>query len=79
MEKITLKYPITVDGVKTDTLQLRRPIVKDMISMEKTEQSSAEKEVHLFANLCAIPFDSLLNADMADYTQLQQAYQDFLS
>ena len=77
--KVTLTDPITIDGVKVAVLQLRRPKVRDMLSVEKTAQNDAEKEIQLFANLCEVSPDNLLDLDMADYAKLQKAYQDFLS
>jgi len=76
---ITLDYDITVDGVKTSVLHLRRPKVRDMLSVEKTTEGDAEKEINLFANLCEVPPDSLMELDMSDYAKLQKVYQDFLS
>lgn len=76
---IPLTYPITVDGTSVDSLQLRRPKVLDMLTVEKSTQSDAEKEIHLFANLCEVHPSALHELDMADYTKLQKTYQDFLS
>ena len=41
--------------------------------------NDAEKEIQLFANLCELTPENLLDLDMADYSKLQKAYQDFLS
>lgn len=77
--KIELKFPITIDGTKVSVLQLRRPKVRDMLGVEKGAQNDAEKEIHLFANLCEITPEQILELDMADYAGLQKAYQGFLS
>lgn len=77
--KVVLAHAISIDGVQIKSLRLRRPKVRDMLSVEKNAQSDAEKEINLFANLCEVPPDSLLDLDMADYAKLQKAYQDFLS
>ena len=74
-----LTYPIMIDGVEVEKLQLRRPKVRDMLSVDKTAQSDAEKEIALFANLCEVPPASLHELDMSDYARLQQDYQSFLS
>ena len=76
---IALIYPIEVDGVKTDILRLRRPKVRDMLTVESTATSDAEKEINLFANLCEVSPESLMDLDMRDYAQLQKTYQSFLS
>jgi hypothetical protein len=78
-QSVTLRFPITVDGAEVDALVMRRPKVRDMLAVEKSAQPNAEKEIHLFANLCEVPPDSLYELDMSDYTKLQQTYQSFLS
>lgn len=77
--KINLQYPIKLDGAEISVLSLRRPKVRDMLSVEKSAQTDAQKEIQLFANLCEIRPDDLHELDMADYAKLQKAYQDFLS
>ncbi|MGB0503597.1 MAG: phage tail assembly protein [Thalassolituus sp.] len=77
--KIELTHPIDIDGIKVSVLQLRRPKVRDMLSVEKSVDNDAEKEIQLFANLCELTPENLLDLDMADYSKLQKAYQDFLS
>jgi len=76
---IELKYPISVDGVNVKLLKLRRPKVRDMLGVEAAKVSDAEKEINLFANLCEVTPEALMDLDMADYAKLQKAYQDFLS
>ena len=77
--KIELTHPIDIDGTKVSVLQLRRPKVRDMLSVEKSVDNDAEKEIRLFVNLCELTPENLLDLDMADYSKLQKAYQDFLS
>ncbi len=48
---IELKYPISVDGMNVKSLKLRRPKVRDMLGVDATKVSDAEKEINLFANL----------------------------
>ncbi|SMG64174.1 conserved hypothetical protein [methanotrophic bacterial endosymbiont of Bathymodiolus sp.] len=50
-----------------------------MLGVEKSVDNDAEKEIQLFANLCELTPENLLDLDMADYSKLQKAYQDFLS
>lgn len=76
--KLELSHPITVDGVSVQVLTLRPPKVRDMLLVDKSTQSDAEKETHLFAHLCEIPPEAILELYMADYVKLQNAYQDFL-
>lgn len=77
--KIELTHAIEIDGTKVGVIQLRRPKVRDMLSVEKSVDNDAEKEIQLFANLSELSPDNLLELDMADYAKLQKAYQDFLS
>ena len=77
--KIELKYPIKMDGAEVSVLRLRRPKVRDMLAVEKSGEHDAEKEIQLFANLCEVKAEDLHDLDMADYGQLQKAYQGFLS
>jgi len=77
--KIELTHSIEIDGAKVSVIQLRRPKVRDMLSVEKSVDNDAEKEIQLFANLSELSPDNLLELDMADYATLQKAYQDFLS
>lgn len=77
--KIQLSHSIEIDGAKVSVIQLRRPKVRDMLSVEKSVDNDAEKEIQLFANLSELSPDNLLELDMADYAKLQKAYQDFLS
>ena len=79
MSTIKIKYPINVDGVKVKSLKLRRPKVRDMLSVESGQITDAEKEINLFANLCEVTPEALMELDMSDYAKLQKAYQDFLS
>lgn len=76
---IELNYAIDMDGAKVKVLHIRRPKVRDMLSVEKTSTTDAEKEINLFANLCEVTPESLMDLDMSDYSKLQKAYQDFLS
>ncbi|OOY34370.1 phage tail assembly protein [Solemya velum gill symbiont] len=77
--KIELTHSIEIDGAKVGVIQLRRPKVRDMLSVEKSVDNDAEKEIQLFSNLSELSPDNLLELDMADYAKLQKAYQDFLS
>lgn len=76
---VPLITPITVDGATLNELTVRRPKVRDMLAMENAAKTDAEKEINLFANLCEVTPASLHDLDMADYSKLQKAYQDFLS
>jgi len=77
--KIELSRPIDVNGVPMGVIKLRRPKVRDMLSVETQTGSDAEKEIQLFAHLSELTPEQLMDLDMSDYSKLQKAYQDFLS
>jgi len=79
MTRIELKYPIEVAGETITSLNLRRPKVRDMLAADKTEGGEAEKEVAMFANLCEVSREVILELDGADYHRLQEEYSGFLS
>ena len=76
---IELTHAIEVNGISTQQLSCRRPKVRDMLAVEKMAKNDAEKEIQLFANLCEVTPDALMELDMSDYAKLQQVYQGFLS
>ena len=79
METIKLAYPVLVDGDTVNALQLRRPVVRDMLAADKAAGSEAEKEIRMFSNLCEVAPSVIESLDLADYTRLQETYKDFLS
>ncbi|GFN46369.1 phage tail assembly protein [Candidatus Regiella insecticola] len=79
MTEITLKHPITLDGRQYGKLSLRRPRVRDILAASKTMGGDAEKEATMFANLCEVDPNIVNELDIADYKQLQDIYQSFLS
>ncbi len=79
MEKINLHYPIKINGQEIKSLTLRRPKVRDHISISQTKESDQEKELRLFANLCEVAPADLHELDISDYAQIQETYKGFLS
>jgi hypothetical protein len=77
--KIMLDYPVKAHGVEVKSLQMRRPKVRDQLSVEKDKASDAEREVRLFANLTEQEPETIMDLDMKDYGKLQEAYKGFLS
>ena len=67
MELVQLAHPVNSDGLTTDTLHMRRPVVADMLLSEKLKGSDAQKEVTLFANLCEVAPSVIEALDMTDY------------
>jgi hypothetical protein len=79
MGKVKLATPIEVSGVKTDSLTMREPKVRDMLAAEKIGKSGAEREIAMFAMLCEVTSDEIESLSMRDYGSLQETYSDFLS
>ena len=79
METIKLAHPIEADGGTVSALQLRRPVVRDMLAADKAAGAEAEKEVRMFANLCEVTPGVIEALDLTDYMALQEAYRGFLS
>lgn len=79
MDKITLQYPIRINGVELKEVLLRRPKVRDRLIVDKMTVSDAEKEIFLVANLAEISKEAVEGLDLADYTKIQQKLQSFFS
>ena len=79
METIKLTHPIEADGGTVSALQLRRPVVRDMLAADKAAGTEAEKEVRMFANLCEVTPSVIEALDLTDYMMLQETYRGFLS
>ncbi|MES9873166.1 MAG: phage tail assembly protein [Candidatus Sedimenticola sp. 6PFRAG7] len=76
---IKLKHPVTVKGQEHTELKMRAPKVRDMLAGEKVSGSAGEQEVVIFANLCEVGREVIEELHLADYQDLQQVYQGFLS
>ena len=76
MVKIELKYPL--ENLKE--INIRRPKVKDLLEIEQLgDMPEPEKELILFEKLTGVSKELLKELDLYDYSQLQKAYQSFLS
>lgn len=79
MNTITLDYPITHDGQKITSINLRRMTVGDNLASQKTKGTDAEQEIFLMANLAELAPEAIHKLDMKDYAKLQKVLQGFLS
>lgn len=77
MEKITLKFPVVVDGTEYKELSMRRSKVKDRLAVASMSASDENKEIRLLANLCNVPPQVLEEMDETDYARLQKVYVGF--
>jgi len=77
--KVELGAPVDVAGVKTTTVSMRAPKVRDMLIMEKMGGTDAEKEIRLISSLCGLDPAAIEDMTLSDYGKFQQAYRGFLS
>lgn len=73
---ITLKHPFSFEGLNLQELKMRRPKVVDLMIAEK-QKTDVEKEITLLSNLCEVSPKCIQELDLADYAQVQKAYQGF--
>ncbi|MGI2025754.1 phage tail assembly protein [Endozoicomonas acroporae] len=78
-EIISLAYPIDTNGLESRELEMRRPTVADMMRMDKSKASDAEKELRLLADLCQCSPEELEKLDVSDYSKLQEKLRGFFS
>ena len=76
-ETIKLDYPILVDGIETDTLTMRRCLVKDIKGMDRIT-GDVGKSIYLMSELCGISPEAVESMDAADYFRLSEKVAGFL-
>lgn len=76
---ITLQWPVTLAGVKTNQITMRRSKVRDRLSSEKEGKTAGDTEILMFSKLCSLSPDEIQDIDLDDYGRLQQGFQSFLS
>jgi hypothetical protein len=76
---IELEYPIVVDGVEVSSVTMRRLKVADLMAYDKMKCSEAERDLRTLANICELPPAALQEMDAADYLELREVMQGFLS
>lgn len=73
---IELDIPISINGVKTDRLVMRRAKLKDIRNASKMAgKDQEEQEIRLFSILTDCAPSDLEELDYADYGKLQDAFQ----
>lgn len=75
---ITLNAGIEIDGVKTKTLTMRAPKVKDQRAADKLAGDNSDRELFVFGNLCGIAPSDFDEMDLDDYVRVQVAYSNFI-
>jgi hypothetical protein len=71
---IKLKNPVEADGQRIETLSMRPPLVMDVIAARKASKEEMEQDAHLYARCCGQPFEVINRLHMADFAQLDVAY-----
>lgn len=74
---VALEWPVEVHGEKHQSLTMRKSKVKDRMAVEKRFKDPVDKEINLYANLCDVPLDVIMELDETDYHRLQAAYSSF--
>jgi hypothetical protein len=78
MEKITLDYPVTMNGEEVKELTIRRPRVRDVQVVESMKKDEFEKTVALIANLSQRTADEIRDLDMSDFRKISDVVNGFL-
>lgn len=78
MQAIKLFVPVTISGLTYETINIRRPKVRDRLAVERIKKTDAEKEIALIANLTEVTVEVIEELDLADYNKVQEALQGFL-
>lgn len=77
-ETITLHVPITLGGVETKTLTMRRPKVRDQMNHHSDGRMTAEGTMAMYADLCGISPEEMYELDLLDYLEVGDVYDSFL-
>lgn len=72
---VTLKYPLEVDGVKTDKLFMRPPCLRDMRAASASANGDPEdREMAMFCSLTSVGERDFSAIKMLDYNRVQAGY-----
>jgi len=77
-QEIELKYPVQNGATELKGLRMRRPTARDLVMYQShSGNSEMEAEVAMFARLCDVEEETVLNLDALDYGQLGEVYKGF--
>ena len=72
---VTLRYPTELNNIKTDTLVMRAPTVRDVRAAGAVSGGDAEKrELQLFSSLTEVAPNELEGLKVVDYNRVQEGY-----
>lgn len=75
---ISLEYPLEVDGVVVDAINLRRMSAAQVVELADVETREGFDDAALFAMVCDQPAEVLRNLDADDWLTFREAVLDFL-
>lgn len=74
---IPLTFPVELDGQKTESVDLRRPKVRDTLKAERAPGTEFEKGLALLVDLTERPKEFLLEMDPVDLQKLDDQLSRF--
>lgn len=74
---ITLDFPIMVDGVEVKALRMRRPKARDELKFMESKGSEGRRSLEMFADLCEMPLNTILDIDAADLAKMAEQLGKF--
>lgn len=73
--RVTLKYPLEVNGVLTDKISMRAPCLRDLRAAGATTDGNHEQfEINMLCSLTEIGEKDLGAIKTLDYKRLQEGY-----
>lgn len=76
-DTIQLNYPVTINGVETDQLTIRRPKVRDIKLMDK-HKGDISKSIGLLSALCEVPPEAIEELDAEDFAKVSARVAGFM-
>ncbi|WP_018694449.1 phage tail assembly protein [Algicola sagamiensis] len=73
-----LDYPVNIDGVETNQLNLRRPKGKDIKKMQLSKKDELVKSYEFFADLAGIPPSVIDEMDAEDLKKLGEMCEEMM-
>jgi Phage tail assembly chaperone proteins, E, or 41 or 14 len=76
---LTLKFPVTFQGIPYATISLRRPKLKDSRLLVDAEKDPVGSQARFFGQLAEVPPGVIEELDAADFKELQGWVASFTS
>ncbi|CAI2527719.1 phage tail assembly protein [Serratia ficaria] len=78
-QEITFYTPLTLqNGSQLTRVFMREPLVRDRIEFSRMKGNDLENEVAMIANLCDMNREDVEQLTSADFSQLEDMFNDFL-